>query len=81
VTNSKAQYAPCVLALQMDDSKDYLRQQHERSLHRWKPLADVFGAEMAGEVWDCFTIHYAPTHGSWLNRAEIEIGISRASAG
>jgi hypothetical protein len=26
-------------------------------------------------VWDRFTIHYTPTHGSWLNQAEIEIGI------
>ena len=30
---------------------------------------------MAAEVWDRFTIHYTPTHGSWLNQAEIEIGI------
>jgi hypothetical protein len=27
------------------------------------------------EIWDRFTIHYTPTHGSWLNQAEIEIGI------
>jgi DDE superfamily endonuclease len=38
-------------------------------------LADVFGAEMAAEVWDRFTVHYTPTHGSWLYQAEIEIGI------
>ena len=30
---------------------------------------------MAHEVWDRFTVHYTPTHGSWLNQAEIEIGI------
>ncbi|HUJ10824.1 MAG TPA: transposase [Verrucomicrobiae bacterium] len=30
---------------------------------------------MAAEVWNRFTIHYTPTHGSWLNQAEIEIGI------
>jgi DDE superfamily endonuclease len=45
------------------------------SSHRPKSLAAVFGAEMAAEVWDRFTIHYTPTHGSWLNQAEIEIGI------
>ena len=33
------------------------------------------GAEMAAEVWGRFTVHYTPTHGSWLNQAEIEIGI------
>jgi len=45
------------------------------NIHRRKALADVFGPEMAAEVWDRFTVHYTPTHGSWLNQAEIEIGI------
>jgi hypothetical protein len=46
------------------------------SSHSQRSLAAVFGAEMAGEVWNRFTVHYTPTHGSWLNQAEIEIGIS-----
>src|SRR5215813_9832614 len=45
------------------------------SSHSQKSLVTVFGAEMAAEVWGRFTIHYTPTHGSWLNQAEIEIGI------
>ena len=45
------------------------------NIHRRKALADVFGAEMAAEVWDRFTVHYTPTHGGWLNQAEIEIGM------
>src|SRR5262252_3894798 len=45
------------------------------NIHRRKALADVFGTEMAAEVWDRFTVHYTPIHGSWLNQAEIEIGI------
>ena len=45
------------------------------NIHCRKSLTDVFGAEMAAEVWDRFTIHHTPTHGSWLNQAEIEIGI------
>jgi hypothetical protein len=45
------------------------------NIHRRKALSDVFGEEMATEVWDRFTVHYTPTHGSWLNQAEIEIGI------
>jgi DDE superfamily endonuclease len=45
------------------------------SSHRQKSLAATFGAEMAAEVWDRFTVHYTPTHGSWLNQAEIEIGM------
>ncbi len=45
------------------------------NIHRRKALADVFGPEMAAAVWDRFTVHYTPTHGSWLNQAEIEIGL------
>ena len=45
------------------------------NIHRCKALADVFGADMAAEVWNRFTVHYTPTHGSWLNQAEIAIGI------
>jgi hypothetical protein len=45
------------------------------NIHRRKALADAFGAEMAAQVWDRFTVHYTPTHGSWLNQAEIEIGM------
>ena len=45
------------------------------NIHRRKALVDVFGAAMATEVWNRFTVHYTPTHGSWLNQAEIEIGI------
>ncbi len=45
------------------------------NIHRRKGLADAFGPEMATEVRDRFRVHYTPTHGSWLNQAEIEIGI------
>jgi hypothetical protein len=45
------------------------------NIHSRKSLSDVFGDEMATEVWDRFTVHHTPTHGSWLNQAEIEIGM------
>ena len=32
-------------------------------------------SEMGTEIWERFTIHYTPKHGSWLNQAEIEIGL------
>ena len=51
------------------------------NIHLRKSLADVFGAEMAAEVWDRFTVHYTPTHGRWLNQAEIEIGMLAAVPG
>jgi hypothetical protein len=45
------------------------------NIYRRKSLTDVFGAKIGGEIWDRFSVHYTPTHGSWLNQAEIEIGI------
>jgi hypothetical protein len=45
------------------------------NIHRHKSLTDLLGHELGSEVWDRFTVHYTPTHGSWLNQAEIEIGM------
>jgi DDE superfamily endonuclease len=45
------------------------------NIHRRKSLTDLLGEPVGNEVWDCFTVHYTPTHGSWLNQAEIEIGL------
>ena len=45
------------------------------NIHRRKALTDFYGEQMGGEIWDRFTVHYTPTHGSWLNQAEIEIGL------
>ena len=45
------------------------------NIHRRKALTDTFGIGMGSEVWDRFTIHFTPAHGSWLNQAEIEIGL------
>jgi transposase len=45
------------------------------NIHHRKSLTDIYGAEMGSEIWDRFTVHYTPTHGSWLNQAEIEIGL------
>ena len=45
------------------------------NIHCRKSLTDAFGPEVGSEIWDRFTVHFTPTHGSWLNQAEIEIGI------
>jgi len=45
------------------------------STHTRKALGDRFGEEAGGWLWKRFTVHYTPKHGSWLNQAEIEIGI------
>jgi hypothetical protein len=45
------------------------------SSHTRKSLTGLYGEEFGGEIWGRFTVHYTPTHGSWLNQAEIEIGL------
>jgi transposase len=45
------------------------------SSHTRKALVDRFGEKIGGLLWDRFTVHYTPTHGSWLNQAEIEISL------
>lgn len=45
------------------------------STHTRKALTDRFGEEDGGWLWDRFTVHYTPKHGSWLNQAEIEISL------
>ena len=45
------------------------------STHSRKSLTDLCGEEFGGEIWDAFRPHYTPVHGSWLNQAEIEIGL------
>ena len=63
------------LALAYPDAKTIHLVMDNLNIHRRKSLMDVFGAKIAGEVWDRFTVHYTPTHGIWLNQAEIEIGL------
>ena len=43
--------------------------------HRRKALVDRYGEQEGTALWNRFTVHYTPKHGSWLNQAEIEIGL------
>src|ERR1044071_1874869 len=63
------------LALAYPEAKTIHLIMDNLNIHRRKALVDAFGEEMASQVWDRFTVHYTPTHGSWLNQAEIEIGL------
>lgn len=50
--------------------------------HKIKSLVDYYGEEKANKVWNRFEVHYTPKHASWLNQAEIAIGMySRQSLG
>ena len=43
--------------------------------HKEKHLIDYYGDEVGKQIWDRFEVHYTPKHGSWLNQAEIAIGM------
>lgn len=45
------------------------------SSHHRKALVERYGERIGGLLWDRFTVHYTPKHGSWLNQAEIEISL------
>lgn len=43
--------------------------------HKEASLYETFAPEKARELCERFEFHYTPKHGSWLNMAEIEIGL------
>ena len=50
--------------------------------HTEGSLTQFYGEEVGRSVWDRFTVHYTPKHGSWLNQAEIELSLlSRQALG
>ena len=45
------------------------------NIHCQKSLTDRWGDELGATLWRRLTVHHTPKHGSWLNQAEIEIGL------
>ena len=45
------------------------------SIHSEKVIKDALGEERGSQLWSRFEIHHTPKHGSWLNQAEIAIGM------
>ena len=43
--------------------------------HFKKSVVTRYGAHMGSRLWRRFEIHYTPKHASWLNQAEIAIGM------
>lgn len=43
--------------------------------HKEKHLIDFYGDAAGKKLWNKFEAHYTPKHGSWLNQAEIAIGM------
>jgi len=53
--------------------------QDNLNTHRLANLYLVFPPDEARRLAERFELHFTPTHGSWLNMAEIEIGIFERS--
>ena len=45
------------------------------NIHCCKSLTKRYGSEAGSKLWQRFTVHYTPIHGSWLNQAEIAISL------
>jgi transposase len=43
--------------------------------HGRKSLVKQYGRKLGGMLWNRFTVHYTPKHGSWLNQAEIAVSL------
>lgn len=50
------------------------------NIHSPASLYKAFPPEEARRLTECFEWHYTPRHGSWLDMAEIEIGIMSRQA-
>jgi len=45
------------------------------NIHCRKSLTNHLGPELGAQLWNRFTVHYTPKHGSWLNMAETELSV------
>lgn len=74
---SAAEFAPvaCYLVRQYPDAATIHLVVDNLNIHHRKSLTDYYGETAGNWIWDRFTVHYTPTHGSWLNQAEIEISL------
>lgn len=49
--------------------------QDNLNTHVEKSLTGFYGEKKGRSIWNRFTVHYTPKHASWLNQAEIGIGV------
>ena len=76
-TRSAAEFAEFLrlIADHYPDAKTIHLVMDNLNTHCRKTLVDRFGPTRRGALWNRFTPHYTPKHGSWLNQAEIEISL------
>ena len=57
------------------DAKKIILVMDNLSTHKEKALVDLFGEKEGRRLWNRFHVVYTPKHASWLNQAEIAIGM------
>ncbi|GHT99178.1 hypothetical protein FACS1894142_6470 [Spirochaetia bacterium] len=77
-SHTRIEFAYCLKDLadtQYPDAVKILLVMDNLNIHSLASLYLVFPPEQARSLAERFEIHYTPKHGSWLNMAEIEIGV------
>jgi len=76
-TRSGAEFAKFIkcLAGKYPDAPRIALVMDNLSTHTEKQLIEYYGEDEGKNIWSRFEVHYTPKHGSWLNQAEIAIGI------
>ncbi len=76
-TRTAADYARVlsILSAAWPEADRIVLVQDNLNTHQLSSLYEVFPAEQARSLAQRFEVHYTPKHGSWLNMAEIELGI------
>ena len=69
-----AQFIKCVES-QYRDAERIVLVMDNLSTHSEKFLIERYGETEGKALWSRFDVHYTPKHGSWLNQAEIAIGM------
>jgi hypothetical protein len=75
---TKADYADCMRELvdeYFPEAKRIRVMQDNLNTHTPAALYEVFAPGEAKRILDRLEFHYTPKHGSWLNMAEIELGV------
>lgn len=65
----------CDLALAYKDAKKIVLVMDNLSTHKEKFCIELLGTTDGTRLWERFEVHHTPKHASWLNQAEIAIGM------
>lgn len=63
------------LAQKYSDAEKIILVLDNLATHKENHLIEHYGEEEGKKLWNKFEVHYTPKHGSWLNQAEIAIGM------